>query len=76
MVPGYLWPVCRAGHRPACRPLRNGVSDAELTDLIGRDMAADGPIAAPEAASRAWRSEPPLYQVDGLRADPHREMHN
>jgi cyclic pyranopterin phosphate synthase len=54
-------------------PLRNGAGDAELTNLIaatwrGRtDRGAEARLALSDRA--------PLYQLDGLRADPHREMH-
>jgi GTP 3',8-cyclase len=54
-------------------PLRGGASDEELTALIrsgweGRnDRGAEARLALTERE--------PLYQVGGLRADPHREMH-
>ncbi len=54
-------------------PLRAGASDNELADLVrahweGRaDRGAESRVAVSERH--------PLYQVSGLRADPHREMH-
>jgi len=54
-------------------PLRSGATDAELAALIARawrdrtDRGAEDRLAVPARAA--------LYQVDGLRADPHREMH-
>jgi len=54
-------------------PLRNGASDAELTDLITATWRGRTDRGAEERLGVTGRS--PLYQVDGLRADPHREMH-
>jgi len=54
-------------------PLRNGVSDAELADLIAATWRGRTDRGAEERLGLAQRA--PLYQVDGLRADPHREMH-
>jgi cyclic pyranopterin phosphate synthase len=54
-------------------PLRNGASDAELTDLIAstwRGRTDRGAEARLGLANRA-----PLYEIERLRADPHREMH-
>ena len=54
-------------------PLRSGVSDDELEGLIRgvwsgrRDRGAEERLAEEERG--------PLYQVNGLRMDPHREMH-
>jgi cyclic pyranopterin phosphate synthase len=54
-------------------PLRLGASDAELTELIAAgwrkrsDRGAEQRLAQPDRGV--------LYQVEGLRADPHREMH-
>jgi cyclic pyranopterin phosphate synthase len=53
--------------------LRSGASDADLATLIRdgwrqrTDRGAEQRLALPERGA--------LYQVDGLRADPHREMH-
>jgi cyclic pyranopterin phosphate synthase len=53
--------------------LRSGATDEELASLIARgwrdraDRGAEQRLALPERGA--------LYQVDGLRADPHREMH-
>ncbi len=54
-------------------PLRAGASDAELTELIHRTWSARTDRGAEERAALADRGA--LYQLDGLRADPHREMH-
>ena len=54
-------------------PLRRGASDAELADLIAstwRGRTDRGAEARLGLVNRA-----PLFQVEGLRADPHREMH-
>ena len=54
-------------------PLRNGASDADLAKLIAstwRDRTDRGAETRLGLAERT-----PLYQVDGLRADPHKEMH-
>lgn len=54
-------------------PLRTGATDAELADLVARawrirdDRGAERRLAEPERGA--------LYQIDGLRADPRREMH-
>jgi GTP 3',8-cyclase len=54
-------------------PLRNGASDAELADLIASTWRGRTDRGAEERLGVAQRA--PLYQVEGLRADPHREMH-
>jgi cyclic pyranopterin phosphate synthase len=54
-------------------PLRNGASDAELAELIASTWRGRTDRGAEERLGVADRA--PLYQVDGLRADPHREMH-
>src|SRR5258705_10805225 len=54
-------------------PLRNGVSDAELADLIASTWRGRTDRGAEQRLELAERA--PLYQVEGLRADPHREMH-
>jgi cyclic pyranopterin phosphate synthase len=54
-------------------PLRAGATDAELAELVARawkvrdDRGAERRLAEPERGA--------LYQLDGLRADPRREMH-
>lgn len=54
-------------------PLRSGASDEGLTAIIRRawtaraDRGAELRLASPHRAA--------LYQIDGLRTDPHREMH-
>ena len=53
--------------------LRSGATDAELATVIAaawrdrNDRGAERRLALPERGA--------LYQLDGLRADPHREMH-
>ncbi len=54
-------------------PLRNGASDAELAELIASTWRGRTDRGAEERLELAERA--PLYQVEGLRADPHREMH-
>ena len=54
-------------------PLRGGASDAELATLILTGWEARTDRGAEERLALAQRE--PLYQVSGLRADPHREMH-
>ncbi len=54
-------------------PLRSGASDDEIADLIAavwkerRYRGAEERLVTPDRGI--------LYQLDGLRADPHREMH-
>lgn len=54
-------------------PLRSGASDPELASLVAAawmsrdDRGAERRLAEPERGA--------LYQIDGLRADPRREMH-
>src|SRR5205814_3478925 len=54
-------------------PLRGSASDAELKDLIASTWRGRTDRGAEERLELAERA--PLYQVAGLRADPHREMH-
>jgi cyclic pyranopterin phosphate synthase len=54
-------------------PLRNGAGDAELTDLITSTWRGRTDRGAEQRLGLVARA--PLYQVDGLRSDPHREMH-
>jgi cyclic pyranopterin phosphate synthase len=54
-------------------PLRNGATDKELADLIRSTWSGRTDRGAEERLGIAERS--PLYRVEGLRADPHREMH-
>ena len=53
--------------------LRNGASDAELTRLITATWQGRSDRGAEQRLGLTERS--PLYRVEGLRADPHREMH-
>ncbi|HKA59588.1 MAG TPA: GTP 3',8-cyclase MoaA [Gemmatimonadales bacterium] len=54
-------------------PLRNGASDADLATLIATTWRGRTDRGAETRLGLADRT--PLYQVDGLRADPHKEMH-
>jgi len=54
-------------------PLRNGATDAELADLIASTWRGRTDRGAEERLGVVNRT--PLYPVEGLRADPHREMH-
>jgi len=54
-------------------PLRRGATDRELAATIARAWEGRTDRGAEERLSLADRGA--LYQVDGLRADPHREMH-
>jgi cyclic pyranopterin phosphate synthase len=53
--------------------LRRGASDDELERLIREGWAQRTDRGAEERIAVAGRG--PLYQVEGLRRDPHREMH-
>jgi len=53
--------------------LRRGATDRELAATIARAWEGRTDRGAEERLSLADRGA--LYQVDGLRADPHREMH-
>ncbi len=53
--------------------LREGATDEALTTLVQRTWAGRSDRGAEERLALAERQ--PLYQVTGLRADPHREMH-
>jgi GTP 3',8-cyclase len=54
-------------------PLRQGATDAELVDLISQVWSARTDRGAEERAAAAQRA--PLYQIDRLRREPHKEMH-
>ncbi|HYT83609.1 MAG TPA: GTP 3',8-cyclase MoaA [Gemmatimonadales bacterium] len=54
-------------------PLRGGVSDAELTDLITRAWQGRNDRGAEERLALSQRAA--LYPREALRADPRREMH-
>jgi cyclic pyranopterin phosphate synthase len=54
-------------------PLRCGATDEEIAALVARSWAARTDRGAEERLALADRGA--LYHVDGLRADPHREMH-
>jgi cyclic pyranopterin phosphate synthase len=54
-------------------PLRNGASDGELAELIASTWRGRTDRGAEARLGLVNRT--PLFQVEGLRADPHREMH-
>ena len=69
------WLLCLYAERgiDLREPLRAGASDAELAELIRDAWTARTDRGAEQRLGVTQRE--PLYQVDGLRADPHREMH-
>jgi len=54
-------------------PLRNGATDEEIADLIRERWHARTDRGAEMRLADPGRGV--LYQVEGLRADPRREMH-
>lgn len=54
-------------------PVRAGATDVELAELISATWQGRTDRGAEQRLGLHDRS--PLYQVSGLRADPHREMH-
>ena len=54
-------------------PLRMGASDEELTAIVRQHWLAPADRGAEERLAMPERT--PLYGIDGLRADPRREMH-
>ncbi len=54
-------------------PLRDGASDSDIQELITRTWRGRTDRGAEQRLGVVERS--PLYPVEGLRADPHREMH-
>ncbi len=54
-------------------PLRNGASDEEIASLLAARWRGRMDRGAEERT--AMHSRGALYQLEGLRADPHREMH-
>ena len=69
------WLLClyAAGGVDLREPLRSGASDEELAGLIRTGW--EGRTDRGAEARLALADREPLYQVSGLRADPHREMH-
>jgi GTP 3',8-cyclase len=69
------WILClyAAGGVDLREPLRGGASDEELTALIRTGWEGRTDRGAEDRLALGERE--PLYQVSGLRADPHREMH-
>jgi cyclic pyranopterin phosphate synthase len=54
-------------------PVRAGATDRDLAELISSTWRQRTDRGAEQRLGLAERT--PLYQVEGLRADPHREMH-
>ncbi|HEV8356834.1 MAG TPA: GTP 3',8-cyclase MoaA [Gemmatimonadales bacterium] len=54
-------------------PLRMGRSDPEIAELVSAAWRRRDDRGAEERLGAPGRTQ--LYQVEGLRADPHREMH-
>ena len=69
------WLLCLYAERgiDLREPLRAGASDRELAELIRETWRGRTDRGAEQRLGLAERT--PLYQVEGLRADPHREMH-
>ena len=69
------WYLClyAAGGIDLRSPLRSGASDAELTRLVRETWEGRADRGAEQRLDLARRGA--LYQIDALRADPHREMH-
>ena len=69
------WLLCLYAERglDLREPLRAGASDDEIAGLVREAWTGRRDRGAEERLSVAQRQ--PLYQVAGLRADPHREMH-
>jgi cyclic pyranopterin phosphate synthase len=70
-----LWFLCLYAARgiDLRTPLRAGVSADEIARLIGDGWAARRDRGAEER--KALNSRGPLYRIEDLRMDPHREMH-
>lgn len=70
-----LWFLCLYGAQgiDLRTPLRDGASEAELKSLIARSWEARTDRGAEERKALGTRG--PLYQIEDLRRDPHREMH-
>jgi len=69
------WLLCLYAERgiDLREPLRGGASDRELAELVGETWRGRTDRGAEQRFGLAERL--PLYQVEGLRQDPHREMH-
>jgi cyclic pyranopterin phosphate synthase len=69
------WLLCLYAERGTDlrEPLRHGASDVELAELIASTWRARTDRGAEARLGLVNRT--PLFQVEGLRADPHREMH-
>jgi GTP 3',8-cyclase len=69
------WLLCLYAERglDLREPLRAGASDDEIAGLVREAWTGRRDRGAEERLGVAQRQ--PLYQVAGLRADPHREMH-
>ena len=69
------WYLCLYAERglDLREPLRNGTSNEELRELITSTWRGRTDRGAEQRLGMTERS--PLYRVERLRADPHREMH-
>jgi cyclic pyranopterin phosphate synthase len=69
------WLLCLYGENglDLREPLRQGLSDGEIADRIRQNWIARADRGAELRRETAGRSA--LYQLESLRADPHREMH-
>jgi cyclic pyranopterin phosphate synthase len=70
-----IWFLCLYAERgiDLREPLRAGASDHDLAELISSTWRARTDRGAEQRLGVVERS--PLYRVEGLRADPHKEMH-
>ena len=70
-----MWFMCLYGAHgiDLRRPLREGASQDEIRSLIVRGWTNRADRGAEDRKALGSRS--PLYQIEALRKDPHREMH-
>jgi cyclic pyranopterin phosphate synthase len=70
-----MWFLCLYGAHgiDLRRPLREGASQDEIRSLIVRGWTNRADRGAEDRKALGSRS--PLYQIEALRKDPHREMH-
>jgi cyclic pyranopterin phosphate synthase len=70
-----IWFLClyAVGGTDLRQLLRQGASDTEIASVIENTWRARADRGAEERAELAVRGA--LYQIEGLRSDPHREMH-
>jgi len=70
-----MWFLCLYGAHgiDLRRPLREGASQDEIRSLIVRGWTNRADRGAEDRKALGLRG--PLYQIEALRKDPHREMH-